>query len=645
MLLSWLHLESARGPKPGPRRGRTTGQAVAKFRPRVEALEDRRLLSGDAVLQWNTAVLDAIRVDRSTPQIATRAMTMMHVAVYDAVNAIDRTYTSYLVDTLAPAGASPEAAAAQAAHDILVGVFPAQRAAFDARLASSLADLPAGPALQEGTALGRFVAGRVLAQRRNDGSATVVPYTPRPGPGNWQPTPPGFLPPIHPNWPQVTPFALASGTQFRAPAPPALTSAEYTRNFNEVKALGALNSTVRTADETEIARFWLDGPGTTTPPGHWNRIAQDVARAKGTTLAQNARLFALLNIASADAGIVCWDAKYTYDFWRQITAIRNADTDGNPDTVADPNWTPLVVTPNHPSYPSGHATFSAASATVLASFFGTDNISFTSTSEPPLVNVTRSFASFSAGAREAARSRVLAGIHWTFDVEQGATSATAVANYVVQNFLRSRITPTERFVTQSYRDLLGREPDRPGLAAFAGFLDQGGSRAQVVQALVSSPEYRTAAVQGVYRALLRRDADAAGLGAFTAFLATGGTVAQVRAAVAGSAEYFGGRARGTNEGYITAVYQDFLGRAPEPAGAAGFAAALGAGTSRADVAAVIVNSEEANQVVVRGLYRRFLRREAEAVGLAGFVSILRRGTREEIVIAAIAGSEEYFARL
>ena len=207
----------------------------------------------------------------------------------------------------------------------------------------------------------------------------MVPYTPRPGPGNWRPTPPGFLPPVHPNWPQVTPFALASGAQFRPAGPPALTSAEYTRNFNEVKALGALNSAVRTADETKIARFWLDGPGTATPPGHWNRIAQDVARAKGTTLAQNARLFALLNLAGADAGIACWDAKYVYDFWRQITAIREADTDGNPDTVADPNWTPLVTTPNHPSYPSGHATFSGAAATVLAAFFGTDDVAFTST--------------------------------------------------------------------------------------------------------------------------------------------------------------------------------------------------------------------------------------------------------------------------
>jgi len=202
-----------------------------------------------------------------------------------------------------------------------------------------------------------------------------------------------------------------------------------------VKQLGAIDSMVRTPDQTQIALFWADGAGTATPPGHWNLIAEDVAQAKQNTLAQNARLFALLNIALADAGIVSWDAKYFYNFCRPVSAIRNADNDGNPATIGDPNWTPLLVTPPFPSYTSGHSTFSAAAATVLAGFYGTDHITFTSDSENPAA-IPRTFTSFSQAAAEAGVSRIYGGIHWDFDNTQGLASGKRVGQYVLSHLLR-----------------------------------------------------------------------------------------------------------------------------------------------------------------------------------------------------------------
>jgi hypothetical protein len=211
-------------------------------------------------------------------------------------------------------------------------------------------------------------------------------------------------------------YTVPSGSAFRAPPPPALNSPDYTAAFNEVKTIGDINSTTRTADQSQIAQFWYGQTGTYTATGYWNQIAQEVAVQQGNSLVQNARLFALLNLTEADAAIAVWDTKYTYNFWRPITAIRNADTDGNPDTIADPNWTPFLVTPNHPSYCSGHSGVSSGAATVLAAFFGTDNISF-SLSSDSLPGVTRSYTSFSQAAQEASDSRVYAGIHWRFDVQ------------------------------------------------------------------------------------------------------------------------------------------------------------------------------------------------------------------------------------
>src|SRR5262249_50890004 len=273
-------------------------------------------------------------------------------------------------------------------------------------------------------------------------TATVT-YTPGTDPGDWRPTPrpnpdpppaelPG-LPALAPQWPSVTPFAMTSGSQLRPRAPPAPDKADYAAAFAEVKSLGHAASTTRTEEQTQIARFWNDGLGTAFAPGYWNRIAEGVAADQGLSLVSDARLFALLNIATADAIIACWDAKYTYNLWRPVTAIRAADTDGNSATEPDTSWTPLLVTPNFPSYTSAHSTVSGAAAEVLTALFG-DHYDFTVSAVS--VPFTRSFASFEAAAAEAGRSRIYGGIHYTFDNLNGLAAGSEVADYALINFLK-----------------------------------------------------------------------------------------------------------------------------------------------------------------------------------------------------------------
>lgn len=385
----------------------------------------------DVVLDWNATLLNAIATDKTAPPVAARNMAMVHTGIYAAVSIIDKLrsdYSDYL-DAVAPEGVSRKAAAATAAHHLLVDLYPnpTQTATFDIQLGLSLAEVPDGEAENYGIALGQFVAELVSGWRSTDGSSNIVSYTPGTEPGDWQPTPPGLLPALLPQWSSVSPFGINSGSQFRPDGPPALDSAEYTVEFNQVKELGNLNSTTRTAEQTEIAQFWADGPGTFTPPGHWNQIAERVSLAQGNTLSENARLFALLNIAEADAGIVAWDAKYEYNFWRPVTAIQQADTDGNPNTIADPSWTPLLVTPPFPEYISGHSTFSGAADSVLTSFFG--DISFT-TNSIGLPGVIRSFDSFTEAADEAGISRIYGGIHFQSANADGLAAGRALGQYV-----------------------------------------------------------------------------------------------------------------------------------------------------------------------------------------------------------------------
>jgi len=392
----------------------------------------------DIVTDWNTAVLNSIRAGRTPPPMASRNMAILHASIFDAVNGVSPGAHHYLVKPLHKSDAantSAEAAATAAAHKVMLALYPTNAATYNTLHSSLLAGIPDGPAKLNGITWGMQVAEAMLAERANDGSTNVVPAPTSANPGDWLPTPPAFAPYLLPEWCFMQPFTMKSSEQFRPPPPPALDSAEYAEQYNQVKEIGSSTSATRTADQTQIAFFWADGAGTETPPGHWNDIAQDVAAAQGNTLAQNARLFALLNLSLADAAISCWDAKYIYNWWRPITAIRAGDTDGNDATVADPTWSSLIGTPPFPEHTSGHSTFSGAAATVLALFFGTDNVPFTTGSDA-LPGVTRSFPSFSAAAEEAGLSRILGGIHFMSANLDGLEAGSDIGQNAVKHELK-----------------------------------------------------------------------------------------------------------------------------------------------------------------------------------------------------------------
>jgi hypothetical protein len=381
------------------------------------------------VTAWNAAALNAIRVGQTPPPIASRSLAILHVSIYDAVNGIARTHQPYLVESMVPASASREAAASAAAHKALVSLFPAAASSFDALHTAILATISDGPQKVASVVWGEFVANQILAARANDGSDTTVPPPGGTGPGVWVPTPPAYLPYLLPQWGFVRPFAMSSSSQFRPPGPPSLDSEQYAEDYNEVKELGAAIGSTRTQEQTLIALFWADGAGTETPPGHWNSIAQNIAAARGNTLEQNARLFALLNIAMADAAICAWDAKYTFHFWRPVTAI----------DVAEPglNWASFIVTPPFPDYVSGHSTFSGAAATVLELFYGTDDLPFTIGSDF-LPGVHRSFETCGAAAGEAAESRLYGGIHFRSANQDGLQAGINIGEWAGTHYLQPK---------------------------------------------------------------------------------------------------------------------------------------------------------------------------------------------------------------
>lgn len=389
------------------------------------------LARADVALDWNQAILDSIEETRTNPPRASRAMAIMHVAMYDAVNGISRRHTPYRVVT-DPPPAIMEAAAARAAHDVLVSLYPDRASIYADLLDSHLSAIPDGPAKDAGIEQGAYVASEILAWRADDGSAGSGSYTPSGVPGGWKPTGPGFLPALLPHWGNVTCFAMLSGDQFRPIAPPELTSTEYTDAWREVYELGRIDSATRTADQTEIARIWEGGPGTPTPPGQWNEIAQTIAGIKGNTFEDNIRLFALLNMGTADSAINAWDCKYVYDLWRPITAIWEADLDGNPSTSPDPDWLPLLTTPPFPAYTSGHSSFSGSSATVLTNFFGTDEVEFTFEA----IGLSRNFTSLWAAAEEAGISRIYGGIHYMFDNTAALEAGRHIGTYVTENYIQ-----------------------------------------------------------------------------------------------------------------------------------------------------------------------------------------------------------------
>ncbi|HXG13027.1 MAG TPA: hypothetical protein VNK04_24935 [Gemmataceae bacterium] len=440
----------------------------------MEQLEDRCVPAVDPILEWNGIALEAVRndyalghvPDQGGPTAASRALAIVHLAMFDALNSVTPKFTPYLIQARRTHGASRQAAVAQAAHDTLVALFPQQTAMFDAALDVTLARVPDGRPEDRGVMVGRFVADAILHARANDNSDLNIPHTPIPGPGHHQEDPlhpgQGYL---SPKWGRVTPFAIPSveDPRFRPLPPPPMDSMAYAMAFTEVAAMGGdgvTTPTFRTREQTLIGLYWgYDGsPGIGVPPRLYNQIARVVADQQGNTVAENARLFALLNVAMADGGIVCWDAKYDHDFWRPIVAIRNADIDGNPFTQQMANWAPLGAprsnapgetnfTPPFPAYTSGHATFGAASFRILANFYHRDDIRFTFISDE-LNGVTRdqdgsirplwprTFTSFSQAAEENGQSRIYLGIHWSFDKTEGIRTGNAIADYTFNNFLR-----------------------------------------------------------------------------------------------------------------------------------------------------------------------------------------------------------------
>jgi hypothetical protein len=356
----------------------------------------------------------------------------MHAAIYDAVNSIGGTNKPYLGRISGvPADASEDAAVAVAAHGVLTSLYPSLQAMLDTSLQSSLDAIADGATKTAGMGAGRAAADNILEVRASDNSS-VGPqqFVPGTDPGNYQLTPPNFPKPAFTNWAMVTPFALSRADQFRPGPPPPLTSDAYARAFNEVKGLGQDSSGVRTNDQTVIGRFWGGAI-----QNYWNEIAQTAALARGLDIPRSARLFALLNLSLADTVIAFYDAKYTYRFWRPVTAIRAADLDNNPKTDADPNWLPLPTnTAPDPSYPGAHASISGAGAAVLDFVFGQDHLKLDVTAEV-MPGVVRSFNGFSAAADEASVSRIYAGQHFVFDETAGRRLGRKVANFVVRNFL------------------------------------------------------------------------------------------------------------------------------------------------------------------------------------------------------------------
>jgi hypothetical protein len=396
--------------------------------------------ASNPVVDWNRTLLVIVRTHGAQPATIhpTRSFAILHASIYDAVNAINKTHTPYLAaPPTAPRSASVEAAVATAAHEVLTQLYPAFQATLDAQFQQSLAQIPNGRGKDEGVLLGQSTADLILALRNNDGSAVHPPvYTFGNGAGDYQSTPPNFPPqPQFTQWPSVMPFALERANQFRPGPPPALTSGTYSDALNEVKTFGVVNGTASSADQALTGRFWNGAI-----QNYWNEIAQTAALAHELNIAQSARLFALLNLTIADSVIAFYDAKYTYNFWRPVTAIRSADSDGNPETSADPNWLPEVGnTPPDPSYPGAHAVISAAASTVLIDVLHDDHFAFNVTSEV-LPGVERSFDSFSTAADEATLSRVFAGVHFRFDLTDGHRLGDEVADFVLHHFL----TPLDR---------------------------------------------------------------------------------------------------------------------------------------------------------------------------------------------------------
>ena len=386
----------------------------------------------DTVTEWNLNASNALFVVAGQPpQVSVPHLAMVHGAVYDAVNAIDAGHEGYLMTPgTAQPSASKEAAAATAAHDVLVHLVPAQKPVLDAQLATSLLGVPDGTAEAEGIAVGIKAAAAMIAARTGDGRFGPFRFAVGTGPGVWRPVLPAFVNDPAVWLKDVKPFLIEDPADFRSAGPLDLASHRYAREFEEVKTIGAADSTVRTADQTHAARYWAENP-----PATWSRVFRTISAQEGLSPVENARLYAMLYMTAADALIAVWDDKAERLFWRPITAIREAATDGNPLTQPQADWTPLIPNPPYPEHPSGHTGLSGSIVKTFQQFFETDDIGWTDTTNGGL---TRSFSGFSRAIDEVEGARVWSGIHFHISDKQGEQIGRNVATYRQGRYFRPR---------------------------------------------------------------------------------------------------------------------------------------------------------------------------------------------------------------
>jgi hypothetical protein len=380
----------------------------------------------NVVVQWNAIASTTIVTNAKDASVASGLwFAYVHLAVFDAVNAIDHRFQPYLFTANAPAGANQDAAAVAAAHRVLVSYFPSQQTTLDAQFATSVAAIPDSPAnIWAGLAVGEAAANALVLSRANDGLLANISYTPPVGPGFWQPTPPAFGSPLTPWLGQVAPFTMSSPSQFFPDeGPDTLDSQQWIDDYNQVMTLGAINSSVRTPHQTEIGLFWTEHTGQ-----QYARAFRNLATQKGLSTSDTARLMAMLWAGYADAGIGCWNAKFAFSFWRPVTAIRAGG--GNPALTADPSWSPLASTPSHPEYPAAHGCATGAVATILAGYFGTPNLTFSVDSK--VTNTTHTFTSTTDLMKEVEAARIYAGFHYHHSLIQGRVLGMSVAHQLLQ---------------------------------------------------------------------------------------------------------------------------------------------------------------------------------------------------------------------
>jgi hypothetical protein len=650
------------------------------FRPSAEQLENRCLLSIDPILEWNAVAIQVDQTsysgfddnDQSGPTRSSRALAIEHVAMFDAYNSIHLDYTPYLTQVPDAQGASDVAAVAQAAHDTIVALYPHQQALVDTALTQTLRRVPDGAPKTQGIAVGQFVAQAILAARANDGAQIPGNYIPDGLPGHHVADPlnpgQGFLGPA---WGNVNTFGIPSTDAIPIRPVPAMNSLEYTLAYAQVKRLGSETSTERTTDQTEIGIFWgYDvARGLGDPPRLYNQIARVVAAQENNTVGQNARMFALINIGMADAGICCWGIKYRDIFWRPIVAIRRGAEDGNVDTVPDPNWQPLGAprtnplptehtnfTPPFPSYTSGHATFGAAVFKTLADFYQTNDVTFSipfdfisdelngvsrdiHESIPPLIQnyvrqiEPRHYTSFSQAAAENAASRIFLGIHWRFDAVEGVSAGDRIADMDFDTKLRPKEgngpshVPSVDFTAQIDAYLNNT------YTSFFGGGDGGGGGAAGLNG-------DQAFIHKVYQDVLHRTADADGLASWEGHLNQGMSRTQVVAAIMASPEGL------VNQ--VTDVYANVLHRLPDPSGLHTFTTFLAQGGTHTELEGILLGSQEyfvihgasSRDGFLQAVYTDVLNRMPDSAGAAAFGQQLAAGVSRTAVATAILTSPE-----